>query len=149
MHSGTCWSLMRRDMNIYQFQTGFLSARPPLWSSGQNSWLQIQRSGFHSRRYQIFWEIASLERGLLSLVGTTEELLERKSSGYCLEIRECGRRDPSRWPRGSLCPQKLALTSRTSGGRSVGIVRSRTLATDSPPLSTQLGTLWLSTEDLR
>jgi hypothetical protein len=28
--------------------------RPPLWSSGQSSWLQIQRSGFHSRRYNIF-----------------------------------------------------------------------------------------------
>jgi hypothetical protein len=25
-----------------------------LWSSGQSSWLQIQRSGFDSRRYQIF-----------------------------------------------------------------------------------------------
>jgi hypothetical protein len=31
--------------------------RPPLWSSGQNSWLQIQRTRFDSRRYQIFWEI--------------------------------------------------------------------------------------------
>jgi hypothetical protein len=28
-----------------------------------------------------------------------------------LEIREYGRRDPSRWPRGTLYPQKLALTS--------------------------------------
>jgi hypothetical protein len=27
---------------------------PPLWSSGQNSWLQIQKSGFDSRSYQIF-----------------------------------------------------------------------------------------------
>jgi hypothetical protein len=27
---------------------------PLLWSSGQSSWLQIQRSGFNSRRYQIF-----------------------------------------------------------------------------------------------
>jgi hypothetical protein len=27
---------------------------PPLWSSGQSSWLQIQRSGFDSRRYQMF-----------------------------------------------------------------------------------------------
>jgi hypothetical protein len=26
---------------------------PPLWSSGQSSWLQIQRSRFDSRRYQI------------------------------------------------------------------------------------------------
>jgi hypothetical protein len=25
-----------------------------LWSSGQSSWLQIQRSGFDSRRYKIF-----------------------------------------------------------------------------------------------
>jgi hypothetical protein len=67
-----------------------------------------------------------MERVVLSLVSTTEELLERKSSGSGLEIREYGRRDPSRRPRGTLYPQKLALTSLTSGGRSVGIVRSRT-----------------------
>jgi hypothetical protein len=30
------------------------------------------------------------------------------------------------WPRGALYPQKLAITSPTSGGCSVGIVRSRT-----------------------
>jgi hypothetical protein len=29
------------------------SYRPPLWSSGQSSWLQILRPGFNSRRYQI------------------------------------------------------------------------------------------------
>jgi hypothetical protein len=34
-----------------------------------------------------------LERGPLSLVSTTEELLDRKSSGSCLENREYGRRD--------------------------------------------------------
>jgi hypothetical protein len=34
-------------------------------------------------------------RGSLSLVSTTEELLERKSSGSGLESREYGRRDPS------------------------------------------------------
>jgi hypothetical protein len=28
--------------------------RPPLWSSGRSSWVQIQRSGFDSRRYKIF-----------------------------------------------------------------------------------------------
>jgi hypothetical protein len=37
--------------------------------------------------------------------------------------------DPSRWPRSTLYPQKLALTSSTSGDRSVSIVRSRTQAT--------------------
>jgi hypothetical protein len=39
---------------------------------------------------------------------------------------EYGRRDPSLWPRGTLYPQKLAITSPTSGGRSVNIVCSRT-----------------------
>jgi hypothetical protein len=47
-----------------------------------------------------------------------------------LEIREYGRRDPSRWPRGTLYPRKLALTPLTSGGRSVGIVRLRIQATE-------------------
>jgi hypothetical protein len=40
--------------------------------------------------------VVGLERGPLSLVSTTEELLEIKSSGSCLENREYGRRDPSR-----------------------------------------------------
>jgi hypothetical protein len=35
----------------------------PLWSSGQTSWLQTQRSGFDSRRCQIFWVAVGLERG--------------------------------------------------------------------------------------
>jgi hypothetical protein len=52
------------------------------------------------------------------------------SAQSSLENREHGRRDPTRWPRGTLYPQKLALTSPTSGGRSVGIVHLRTQATD-------------------
>jgi hypothetical protein len=46
-----------------------------------------------------------------------------------LESREHGRRDPSRWPRVTLYPQKLVLTSPTSSGRSVVILRLRTKAT--------------------
>jgi hypothetical protein len=49
---------------------------------------------------------------------------------YGLENREYGCRNPSRWPRGTLYPQKLVLTLPTSGGRSVGIVRSRTQTTE-------------------
>jgi hypothetical protein len=55
-----------------------------------------------------------LERGPLSLVSTTEELLGRKISGFNLEkprIRP--------WPCDTLYSQKIALTSPTSGGRSV------------------------------
>jgi hypothetical protein len=71
-----------------------------------------------------------LERGPLSFVSTTEELLGRKSSGSGLEIREYGRRDPSRSPSGTLQPQKLPITSPTCGGRSVDAVRSRTQSTE-------------------
>jgi hypothetical protein len=35
-----------------------------------------------------------------------------------------------RWPRDTLCPQKLALTSPTCGDRSVSIVRLRTKNTE-------------------
>jgi hypothetical protein len=36
----------------------------------------------------MYWEAAGLERGPLSLVRTTEELLGRKSSGFGLENRD-------------------------------------------------------------
>jgi hypothetical protein len=102
-------------------------SRLPQWFSGQSSWLQIQRSLFDSRRCQIFWEVVGLERGPLNLMSTIEKLLERKNSGSGLESLEYGLRDPSRWSRGTLYPQKLSLNSTRGGGRSVGIVRSRNL----------------------
>jgi hypothetical protein len=70
-----------------------------------------------------------LERGSLSLVSTTEELVGRNSSGSGLERRKYGRRGPSCWPRGTINQRKSALTSPTSSDLSVGIVRSRTQAT--------------------
>jgi hypothetical protein len=67
-----------------------------------------------------------LERDPLTLLRISEELLECKSSGS--EIS--GRGHPLRFPRGTLYPQKLALTSQTSDSRLVGIVRLRTTATE-------------------
>jgi hypothetical protein len=119
-------SIPLRDENYYPV----LLTRLPLWPSGQSSWLQIQRFGFDFRRYQIFWEVVGLERGLLKLVSTIEELLGRKSSSSGPETENTVVGDPPRWPRGILYPQKLALTSLTSGGRSVGIDRSLTHATE-------------------
>jgi hypothetical protein len=65
-----------------------------------------------------------LERSPLSLVSTTEELLDRKvaapiykTENTDVEIRHADHVAP-------LYPQKLAITSPTSGGRSVGIVLS-------------------------
>jgi hypothetical protein len=77
----------------------YICVWPPLWSSGQSSWLQIQRSMFDFRRYHIFWEVVDLEQGPFSHVNTTEELLEWKRSGSGLENSYYGRRDPPRWPR--------------------------------------------------
>jgi hypothetical protein len=57
-------------------------------------------------------------------VSTIEEPLGRN----VLENREYGRGDRLRCPRDTLHPQKLALTSPTSGSCSVGLVRSRTKA---------------------
>jgi hypothetical protein len=88
--------------------------------------------GFDSRHYQIFWEVIGLERCTLSLVSSIETLLGRKSSGAGLESLEYCRRNQLRWPRDNLCPpKKLTPSSPTSGGRPVGIVRSRTKATKS------------------
>jgi hypothetical protein len=70
----------------------------------------------------------ALERGLLSLVSTTEELLERKNSGSGLEteITVIGVNHTDYMT--PLYLQKLPVTSPTSGGRLVGIVRSWTQA---------------------
>jgi hypothetical protein len=73
----------------------------------------------------------SLERGPLSLVRITEELLELKSS-------VSGSRNPRITAVGIRCAdhatpsisKMFTLTSPTSGGRSDGIVRLRTEATE-------------------
>jgi hypothetical protein len=80
--------------------------RPPLWSSGQSSRLQIRRPVFDSRHY-----LKKKSSG--SGTGSTQPREYNwgatwyKSSCSCLENREYGHRDPSCWPRGTLCPQKV------------------------------------------
>jgi hypothetical protein len=63
--------------------------------------------------------VMGLERGPLSLVSTTAELLERKSRGFGLEIRKYGRRDLSRWPRGTLYSKRVG-TNFVDKRRSLG-----------------------------
>jgi hypothetical protein len=60
------------------FISSYLYVRPPLWSSGQSSWLQIQRSGFDSWRYQVFWDVVGLERGPVTLWVQLRSYLEEK-----------------------------------------------------------------------
>jgi hypothetical protein len=92
---------------------------PPLWSSGQSSWLQIQRSGIDSRYYQIFWEVVCLERGLLASWVELRRYLKRKSSGYGLESRDYGRWYPPCWLRDTLLSSKVG-TNFVDKRRSLG-----------------------------
>jgi hypothetical protein len=56
--------------------------------------------------------------------------LNGKVAAPGLENRDYDRGDPLRWPRDTLYQLKLALTSPTGCGRSVGIVRLRTKTTE-------------------
>jgi hypothetical protein len=71
-------------------------------------------------------KVVGLERGPLSLVSTTEELLDRKVAApdYKTENTAVGIRHADHVT--SYIRKKLAITSPTSGGRSVGIVLSQT-----------------------
>jgi hypothetical protein len=81
--------------------------------------LPFQRSEFHYQSYLILREVVGLERDPLSLVSTTEELLQRKSSGSGPHICEYGCRDPSRWPRDTIYRQEVG-TNFPDKSRSIG-----------------------------
>jgi hypothetical protein len=113
--------------SVHIFSSPPCSRPDSLW--GSSSLLSTEYRGYWVR-YPMRWFLNLPNPSALSLVSTTEKLLGRNSSGFGQESREYGRGDPSRWPRGTFYAQKLVLTSPTSGGRSVGIVRSWTQATE-------------------
>jgi hypothetical protein len=59
-----------------------------------------------------------------------------------LETRDNGGGVPLRWPRDTLYPQKLALTSPKSGGRSVGILCLLTKAMKFSSVYTKYVKIW-------
>jgi hypothetical protein len=74
--SSIWWGVKAMKLLVIQIFHPHNVSWPPLWSRGQSSWLQIRRPGFDSQHYQK--KIVGLERDPLSLVSTTEELLDRK-----------------------------------------------------------------------
>jgi hypothetical protein len=98
-------------------------SRPPLWSSGQSSWLQIQTSRVR------FPALIDFLRSSGSGTASTQPCEYNCVATWSRKpkIRPW---DPLCWPLYTLYTLKLALTLSTSGGRSVGIVCSRTKATD-------------------
>jgi hypothetical protein len=79
---------------------------------------------------QILWEAVGLEWGSLATWVQLRSYLEEIVEAPVLKYQEYGLRDPLCWPRDTHYPRKLALTSPTSGGRSVGIVCSQIKTTE-------------------
>jgi hypothetical protein len=73
-------------------------------------------------------KVVGLERGPLSLVSTTDELLDRKVAAPVYKTENTAVGISHADHVASSIRKKLAITLPTSGGRSVGIVRSRTQA---------------------
>jgi hypothetical protein len=67
-------------------------------------------------------EVVGLEPSPLSVLSSTEELLDRKSSGSGLERQEYGSRDRRPWPRGTLYPTNVG--SNFDKQRSFGLYSS-------------------------
>jgi hypothetical protein len=107
--------------SVMYFKQTCTEIRPPLWSSGQE--FLDTHPGARVRFPAGRKTSSGSGTGSAQPREYNWEATWQKSSGSYLENREYGRRDPS---RGTIYPQKFAITSRTSGGRSVGIVRSRT-----------------------
>jgi hypothetical protein len=103
---------------IWYFASDVVDLQPPLCSSIRVSGYRSRGPGFDSRALQ-GKNVVGLERGPFSLVTTTEEVLGRDSSGSGLDSREYCHRDSSRWPRGTLCPQKVG-TNFADKRRSLG-----------------------------
>jgi hypothetical protein len=96
--------------------------RMPLWCSHPRvPGYRSRDPGINSQCYQIFWEVVRLEQGPL-------KPHEYNWGATWIEINGC--EDSLHWPHDTLYPQKLTLTSPTSGSRSVSIVRLRTKATE-------------------
>jgi hypothetical protein len=107
----------------------------PLWSSGQSFWLHIQRSRVRFPALPDFLSSNGSGTGSTqpreprevnwgaTWIKRSNGTRSRKQRLTAVGIRCADHASP-------LYPQKLALTSPTGGGRFVGIVRSRTKATE-------------------
>jgi hypothetical protein len=109
----------------------FLLSCATLWSSGQSFWLQIPRSRIRFPDLQDFLRSRGSETASTQLRGDNWRATWMKQ--YRLrstkpKLRAVGIRCANH--ETSSIRKNLALTSPTSGGRSVGIVRLRTTATE-------------------
>jgi hypothetical protein len=57
LYVDTTWTHLEAQWTASQRCVSLSNTRTDSVAWGQSYWLQIQRSGFNSRRYQIFWEV--------------------------------------------------------------------------------------------
>jgi hypothetical protein len=134
MFRATCRELKHIENNC-AFTKNTVWLWPPLWSSSQSFWLHIQRSRVRFPALPNFLSSSG------SRTGSTQprEPPEVNWGATWLKKSSGSRSRKQRLTAvGTRCadhvtplyPKKWALTSPTGGGRSVGIVRSRTKATE-------------------
>ena len=129
---GSDWASTSHLMFCHKFSDYTSCIRPPLWSSDQSFWLQIQRSRVRSPALPDF--LSSSGSG----TGSTQPRKVNWGATWMKKSSGSRSRKQRLTAVGTRCadhvtplyPQKLALTSPTVGGRSVGIVRVRTKATE-------------------
>jgi hypothetical protein len=119
-------SYITRGISNEIYETVFWNGSP-LWSSGQSSWLQIQRLWVQFLAIPDFLISSGSGTGSTQPCGYSWGATWKRK--YQIRSRKHDSRDPLCWPHNTLYLQKLALTSLTSGGCLVGIVRSWTKAT--------------------
>ena len=80
---------------------------PPLWSSGQSFWLQIQRSWIRFPALPEFLSSSGSGTGSTQPRDQLRSYLNKKNSGSRSRKQINGRGDPLRWPRDTPLPAKV------------------------------------------
>jgi hypothetical protein len=99
-----------------------VSVRPPLWSSDQSSWLQIQRSRVRFSVLLDFLRSSGCGTGSTQPRECSWGTTWKKKNRHRYRKPRIRLRDPWRSSRAPSIRKKFILTSPTSGGRLVGIV---------------------------
>jgi hypothetical protein len=125
---------------VHEYSATFFEIHSHRLSIQRNPWKQVSlQSPGMSQSYVLGYrtggpgsipgttrkKIVGLERGPLSLVSTTEELLDRKVAAPVQKTENTAVGNRHADHVAPSIRKKLAITSPTSGGRSIGIVRSR------------------------
>jgi hypothetical protein len=101
-----------------------------MWSSGQSSWLKIQRFGFSSLLYEIFWVVVGLEVVHSTSWVQLRSYFEERVAALVAKAQSTAAGNRHADYVAYNIRKMLTHASLTTYGRSVSIVRSRAQATE-------------------